>query len=78
MQRLAKLGIEFLLQASSCSQQSGFHRLTRNLENLSGFLDAQSIDIAQHEDDPEGLWQIRYGFLEKLCDLASRGIGFRR
>jgi hypothetical protein len=48
------------------------------LQGLGRFLDAQPIHIAQHENNPERLWQIRYGLLEKSGDLASRGISFRR
>jgi hypothetical protein len=52
--------------------------LRRNLQHVRGFLDTQPVDGAQHEDNPERLRQIRYGLLEKLGDLTSRGTGFRR
>jgi hypothetical protein len=45
---------------------------------VRGFLDTQPVDGAQHEDNPERLRQIRYGLLEKLGDLAPRGINFGR
>jgi hypothetical protein len=66
------------LQPPPRPQQAGLDRLLRNLQDLRGFLDAHSIDIAQHEDNPERLRQIRYGLLEKLGDLASGRIGFPR
>jgi len=51
--------------------------LRRNLQGFGSFLDAQTFDLAQHEDDPKGFRQISYGLLDKLGQLASRGIGFR-
>ena len=65
-ERILQLRIERVAQSLLGAKQSRLHRGCRDFQRLSGLLDAQALDLAQHENQPEARRQLGHRTLEPV------------
>ena len=58
-ERTLQLRCQLLLEPPPRSEMAGFHRRRGEVERFGRLFDAQSLDVAQNEDQPERLFDAR-------------------